>query len=94
QDNDLKHTSNLATDWFSKKKIDELSWAPNSPDMNIIEHAWDYLGHHVHIHTVLLSNLDELWEPLVEEWGQIDVDYIVKLYKSVPHWVEAFLEAK
>ena len=26
QDNDLKHTSNLATDWFWKKKVDKLDW--------------------------------------------------------------------
>ncbi|KAF8836022.1 hypothetical protein BDN67DRAFT_911910 [Paxillus ammoniavirescens] len=94
RDNDLKHTSKLATDWFSKKKINKLSWAPNSPDMNIIEHAWDYLDCHVCTHTPLPSNLDELWEALVEEWGQINVDYIVKLYESVPCRVEALLEAK
>ncbi|KIO11763.1 hypothetical protein M404DRAFT_113086, partial [Pisolithus tinctorius Marx 270] len=26
QDNDLKHTSKLATQWFSSKKLDTLNW--------------------------------------------------------------------
>lgn len=43
KDNDLKHTSGRATDWFWSKKVDKLDWPPNSPDMNIIKNVWDYL---------------------------------------------------
>jgi hypothetical protein len=32
QDNNLKHTLNLATEWFQKKKVDKLDWPPNSLD--------------------------------------------------------------
>jgi len=31
---------------------------------------------------------------LVEEWDHIDQDYIMKLFESMPHWVQALLEAK
>ncbi|KAF9220416.1 hypothetical protein BS17DRAFT_714783 [Gyrodon lividus] len=62
--------------------------------MNIIEHAWDYLDCCVCTRTPLPCNLDELWEALVEEWGQIGVNYIGKLYESIPCQVEALLEAK
>jgi hypothetical protein len=47
QDNDPKHTSNLVRHWFTENSIDVLPWAPNSPDMNIIEHVWDHLDHQV-----------------------------------------------
>ena len=43
QDNDPKHTSHLAQDWFKKKKFDQLNWPASSPNMNIIEHVWEYL---------------------------------------------------
>ena len=94
QDNDPKHTSRLATDWFNKKKVDKLEWPPNSPNMNIIEHAWEYLERRVHSRTPLPRNLGELWEALVEEWGNIEDDYITKLYESMPDRVQALLEAK
>ena len=36
QDNDPKHTSHIARDWFQKRKVTVLLWLPSSPDMNII----------------------------------------------------------
>ena len=94
QDNDPKHTSRLTTDWFNKKKVNKLKWPPNSPDINIIEHAWEYLEHHVYSHTPLLRNIGELWETLVEEWGNIKDNYITMLYESMLDHVQALLEAK
>jgi hypothetical protein len=35
-----------------------------------------------------------LWAALVEEWGNIEIDYIEKLYESMPRRVEALLLAK
>jgi hypothetical protein len=94
QDNDPKHTSRLATDWFNKKRVDKLEWPPNSPDMNIIEHAWEYLERRVRSRTPLPRKLGDLWEALVEEWGNIEDDYITKLYESMPDRIQALLEAK
>ena len=94
QDNDPKHTSRLASEWFSKKKLDKLDWPSQSPDMNIIEHVWDHLEHRVRTRTKLPSNVTELWDALVEEWHNIEDDYIVSLYESMPRRVQALLDAK
>ena len=32
QDNDPKHTSCLAQNWFKQKKLDKLDWPASSPD--------------------------------------------------------------
>ena len=93
QDNDPKHTSCIAKDWFLKK-VDVLSWPANSPDMNIIEHAWDYLDCRVCTRTTLHCNHDELWEALLEEWAGIKQKYIDKLFESTPQCVAALVEMK
>ncbi|KAF8232834.1 hypothetical protein L208DRAFT_1269952, partial [Tricholoma matsutake] len=59
QNNDPKHTLKLATAWF-KKKVDVLEWLPNSPDLKIIEHCWEYLEQRVHMRSPFPSNLKEL----------------------------------
>ena len=94
QDNDLKHTSKWAVDWFKKKKVDKLNWPLNSPDINIIEHVWDYLDRRVCTWTPLPHNLTELWDALVEEWGNIEEDYIKRLFESMLCRVQALLDVK
>jgi DDE superfamily endonuclease len=60
QDSDLKHTSEIAQNWFKKAKLNVLDWAPSSPNMNIIEHVWEYLDRRVRTQSPLLCNRDEM----------------------------------
>ncbi|KAJ1300190.1 hypothetical protein OPQ81_011940 [Rhizoctonia solani] len=84
-DNDPKHTSRKTLKWLIEHRIRVLPWPANSPDMNPIEHVWDYLDRMVHSRWVLPQNQNELWAALEEEWYNIPLDYIAKLYESMPN---------
>ena len=94
QDNDLKHTARLTAAWLKDNDINVMSWPPSSPDMNIIEHVWHYLEVRVNSRTTRLSNLEELWVALQEEWENIDIEYIHNLYLSIPRRLQALRDAK
>ena len=96
QDNNPKHTSALAQTFFEENSImiDLLPWAASSPDMNIIESAWEELDAHIRHRTPMLMNCEQLWEALQEEWANLNVRYIQHLYGSMPCCVQALKVAK
>lgn len=95
QDNDSKHTSIHAREWFDDHGIHLLKWPPNSPDMSPIENLWDYLEKQVKKRGVLPQNPDELWDMLREEWYKPAFNrYAKELYSSMPRRIQALLDAK
>ena len=94
QDNDLKHTSRQAQEWFEENGVTVLPWPASSPDMNLIEHVWDMLDRKVRSRRRLPSNLDDLWRILQEEWNNLNIGAIQGLYDSMPRRVEALKAAK
>ena len=67
QDNDPKYKSKLAKAWFDNQNLTVLPWPANSPDMNIIEHVWDFLDVKIRARNPLPKSKDSLWQALQEE---------------------------
>ena len=88
------NTSRLAQDWFKRKKLDVLDWPASSPDMNIIEHVWEYLDRRVCTWSPLPRNHNDMWTALQEEWAQIEMECIEKLFQSIPERVATLVKAK
>lgn len=93
QDNNPKHKSRLAQNWFRENNIKLLPWPPSSPDMNLIEHAWEVLDRRVRARAVRPTNVDQLWVALQEEWERLDMDTVRALYESMPRRTEALRKA-
>lgn len=94
QDNDPKHAAGLTKLWFHDNDIKVLPWPANSPDMNMIEHAWAQLESHVRQRSPLPTTKDQLWNALEEEWANLGEEYLESLYASMPCWLEALGIAK
>lgn len=92
QDNDSKHTAGVTKRWLEAQGIKVLPWPATSPDMNPIEHVWEYIDYRLRKRPRAARNLDELWEWIQQEWYGVSNLFISALYKSMIHRV-ADLEA-
>ena len=70
--NDPKHT---VKSYLERKTADKtltvMDWPPQSPDLNIIEAAWDQLDREINKR----QPESKLWEVLKEAWCNIPEDY-------------------
>jgi hypothetical protein len=94
QDNDPKHVSGHTMKWFEQNCFETLSWPSNSPDMNIIEHAWAYLETQLRKRDPQPTNKQQLWEMLQEEWATMSDNFRDALYNSMPSRLRALKKAR
>jgi transposase len=94
QDNDPKHTSRLAKEWFTANGINVLEWPAQSPDLNPIENLWRTLKRKLQAYDAEPVGVLELWERVKVEWKTITQRQCLDLIESMPARVHAVLTAK
>ena len=94
QDNDPKHTSKWAQNWFKDHGFTVMKWPAQSPDINPIEHLWWYLKQRLDEYENPPKSLQELWERCEAEWEKIPKEVCQNLIESMPRRVAAVLRAK
>lgn len=80
QDNDPKHTSRIAKDYFEHENIKLLRWPAQSPDLNPIENLWGIIKRK--ICGIRFKNKNECFEYVNAEWEKIEVSLCQKLSES------------
>ena len=94
QDGDPKHRSGMARNWFETNDVDVLPWPAQSPDMNPIEHLWDYLKRKLKEYPDRPRGILDLWERVEVEWNKIEPEVCQNLIESMPRRVAAVMKAK
>jgi transposase len=94
QDNDPKHTSKRAQNWFNNHGIQVMQWPSQSPDLNPIEHLWNHVKRKLGEYEEPATSVNELWERFQDEWDGIEPSVCQNLIESMPRRIEAVLRAK
>ena len=69
-DNAMPRVARICRQFLNRNNVNVLPWPAVSPDMNPIEHIWDYFGRKVRARGNV-NNLRDLENALIQEWNNI-----------------------
>jgi transposase len=93
-DNAPPHRAQIVDQFKRDRGIRSLPWPACSPDLNPIEHVWDYIGRRVQEYQLPAANAAELSARLNEAWGQVPVAFVHNLVVGMTRRVEAVIRAR
>ena len=94
QDNDPKHTSKQAAQWFGDNNVQVLEWPAQSPDLNPIEHIWHHLKSQCQQYDTPPKGVHQLWKRVEKEWKFFYQRYVCQnLIESIPRRIQAVIKA-
>ena len=96
QDNDPKHKSKLDMEWLLYRVPHQLHSPPDlnpqSPDLNSIEHVWEWLEKRIRSHNI--TSKDSLKQAIITEWNKITPQELEKFVLSMKNRLQAVIDAK
>ncbi|GFT38945.1 transposable element Tcb1 transposase [Trichonephila clavipes] len=96
KDNNPKHTADICKLWVLYHCPSVIKTPAQIPDLNPIEHVWDYLQQKLYEHQI--SNKQDLRKYLVEErereWTKIDRSICKKLIQSMSNSLRGVIKSK
>ena len=92
-DNARPHVAMICRQLLNRNNVNVLPWPAVSPDMNPIEHIWDYLGRKVRARGNI-HNLRDLENALIQEWNIIPNVVIRRYVMSMPGRLAACINSR
>ena len=91
-DNAPCHRSKYTTDWLKNHNINVLKWPSNSPDLNCIEHVWDYIDKE--LRKLKPTNVSQLQEMILQLWREFTPIQCQRLVDSMPRRINQCILAR
>ncbi|GFX23677.1 transposable element Tcb2 transposase [Trichonephila clavipes] len=93
-DNAPCHRTVAAEQLLESEDIERIDWPAQSPDLNLIEHVWDFLGRRWAARTLPPVTIRELRLALQDEWAAMPQQLIDTLILSMGRRCETCLEVR
>ncbi|GFT65990.1 transposable element Tcb2 transposase [Trichonephila clavipes] len=90
-DNAPCHRRVAAEQLLESEDIERMDWTARSPDLNPIEHVWDFLGRRLAARTLPPVTIQELRLALQDEWAAMPQQFIDTLILSMGRRCETCL---
>lgn len=94
QDNDPKHASRTVQNWLEEHSVRAMKMPSCSPDLNPIEHVWNYVEMRIRERNIQPEKIDELRKAIQEEWYKVPIEYIQTLILSMSARIAAVKRAR
>ena len=82
-DNARPHRARIVQYFLQQETVQTIIWPSMSPDMNPIEHVWDFIGQKINQHNPKYQNIDELRTAILQEWQQFPQERLGRLVRSM-----------
>ena len=67
-DNAWRHRARIVQHFLQQEVVQTIPCPAMSPDMNPIEHVWDFIGRKINQHNPKCQYIDELRTAILQEW--------------------------
>lgn len=94
QDNAGIHTAKLTRECIERLNLVVMRWPALSPDLNIIEHVWAKMKREIALKLLHKPSKEEFKAILADLFLDMELEYIEKLYESMPRRIQAVIDAK
>ncbi|GFV89719.1 DDE_3 domain-containing protein [Trichonephila clavipes] len=81
-DNARPHRARIVEEYLEDHGLERMEWPARSPDLNPIEHLWDYLGREVAALNPPPRSLHELKQGLLCVWSSLPYSGVRQLNKQ------------